>query len=109
MIKYKIRGSDWLTFLLIIDNSNHFFIQLAAEMSHLQAAPKKQRRLCLHNAAWRSVFVRTRFESVRVRVARVKGTFSNKSALVWCKRNPVLSIFCAVFNPTKSSVNVVLY
>ena len=27
MIKYKIRGSDWLTFALIIVNFNHFFIQ----------------------------------------------------------------------------------
>ena len=25
--KYKIRGSDWLTFSLIIVNFNHFFIQ----------------------------------------------------------------------------------
>ena len=29
MIKYKIRCSDWLTFLLIIVNFNHFFIQPA--------------------------------------------------------------------------------
>ena len=29
MIKYKIRGSDWLTFPLIIVNFNHFFIQPA--------------------------------------------------------------------------------
>ena len=29
MIKYKIRGSDWLTFPLIIVNVNHFFIQPA--------------------------------------------------------------------------------
>ena len=29
MIKYKIRGSDWLTFSLIIVNFNHFFIQPA--------------------------------------------------------------------------------
>ena len=27
MIKYKIRGFDWLTFPLIIVNFNHFFIQ----------------------------------------------------------------------------------
>ena len=32
MIKYKIRGSDWLTFPLIIVNFNHFFIQPAPEM-----------------------------------------------------------------------------
>ena len=29
MIKYKIRGSDWLTFALIIVNFNHSFIQPA--------------------------------------------------------------------------------
>ena len=29
MIKYKIRGSDWLTFPLIIVKFNHFFIQPA--------------------------------------------------------------------------------
>ena len=29
MIKYKIRGSDWLKFPLIIVNFNHFFIQPA--------------------------------------------------------------------------------
>ena len=29
MIKHKIRGSDWLTFPLIIVNFNHFFIQPA--------------------------------------------------------------------------------
>ena len=29
MIKYKIRGSDWLTLALIIVNFNHFFIQPA--------------------------------------------------------------------------------
>ena len=29
MIKYKIRGSYWLTFALIIVNFNHFFVQLA--------------------------------------------------------------------------------
>ena len=28
VIKYKIRGTDWLTFPLIIVNFNHFFIQL---------------------------------------------------------------------------------
>ena len=31
MIKYKIRGSDWLTFPLIIVNFNHFFIQPATD------------------------------------------------------------------------------
>ena len=32
MIKYKIRGSDWLKFPLIIVNFNHFFIQPAPEV-----------------------------------------------------------------------------
>ena len=31
MIKYKIRGSDWLTFPLVIVNFNHFFIQPATD------------------------------------------------------------------------------
>ena len=31
MIKYKIRGSDWLKFPLIIVNFNHFFIQPAPD------------------------------------------------------------------------------
>ena len=31
MIKYKIRGSDWLTLALIIVNFNHFFIQAAPD------------------------------------------------------------------------------
>ena len=31
MIKYKIRGSDWLTFALIIVIFNNFFIQPAPE------------------------------------------------------------------------------
>ena len=35
MIKYKIRGSDWLTFPLIIVNFNHFFIQPAPGCLHV--------------------------------------------------------------------------
>ena len=31
MVKYKIRGSNWLTFPPIIVNFNHFFIQPAPE------------------------------------------------------------------------------
>ena len=41
MIKYKIRGSDWLTFPLIIVNFNHFFIQPVPgvpRLSHLRIA-----------------------------------------------------------------------
>ena len=34
MIKYKIRGSDWLTFPLIIVNFNHFFIQPAPDCEY---------------------------------------------------------------------------
>ena len=36
MIKYKIRGSDWLTFALIIINFNHFFIQPAPELIDME-------------------------------------------------------------------------
>ena len=32
MIKYKIRGSDWLKFPLIIVNINYFFIQPAPDL-----------------------------------------------------------------------------
>ena len=32
MIKYKIRGPDWLTFPLITVNFNNFFIQPAPEL-----------------------------------------------------------------------------
>ena len=45
---------------------------------------------------------------MRGRVATAKVTFSNKSAPVLCKRNAVLLLFCAVFRPIRSSVNVVL-
>ena len=31
VIKYKIRGNDWLTFPLITVNFNHFFIQPAPD------------------------------------------------------------------------------
>ena len=34
MIKYKIRGSDWLTLALIIVSFNHFFIQPAPGQQH---------------------------------------------------------------------------
>ena len=35
VIKYKIRGTDWLTFPLIIVNFNHFFIQPAPDKRYL--------------------------------------------------------------------------
>ena len=37
MIKYKLRGSDWLTFALIIVNFNHFFIQPVPDRQTLVA------------------------------------------------------------------------
>ena len=60
-----------------------------------------QRRIALH-------FRSTTFIRKRGRVATAKVTFSNKSAPVLCKRNAVLLLFCAVFRPIRSSVNVVL-
>ena len=54
MIKYKIRGSDWLAFPLIIFDFNHFFIQPAPE----------------HQSGFRP--------------DRSKDTALNKSVMNWC-------------------------
>ena len=55
VIKYKIRGNDWLTFSLIIVNFNHFFIQLAPEVWYVFRQTQCKRLQKLQNRSARII------------------------------------------------------